>query len=831
MEPRSDRPSVSKQKELPKEQWEELKPLIRRLYLDENMTRERVTKCIVEEYDFSPTKRQFLRKISEWGFEKNVKKAERRLILLNSATDEGKFIRGRKLDKAKLDRWSRRDGISLQHHGLEDNETDNAQDIKVETEDVLALMDNLITAARDGERTLEALDDPDVEEMDIDSRMQEVTADGSEGVFNPWAIVNFDSPQLTGLFGALTIEMCDEFSLDNSSDVPNLEDLFEPPGDFSETNTTVVAGGYPLTTEIVRSDIPTGYQNLLIIPEWTTQNRPSIGLSPFPTSTTSFKALNYRLFSAKRSARLSESECRAKMRKLKKMKQADILELVDNMWTFADKYRELKKYSSAESWYRRIVTVKLLSPHRKPLETIEAYLFAVRCIARQGRYTEAQDLHLDLHKKVLCIFQSTPDHTLAILSRKVLAMLHSYHGNIRAEEMLQREILQILLNKFGLRDSKCLNTMLRLAYSLSRGGQHSSSEQLFRMILCSDTQVLGCSPPNEINRKRIFNTQTFLVKILNISGRVAEAAILLKHINETFPDLLSIENRGAFVYHYELAKTRGLQGRSDESEKILRDLLRHQYISSNKRPDIMNMLADLAEANGRRKEEISWRTKTYDLNLETFGPEHKVCLWSCQELGLCYARQELFDDAMSHFQNAISNIESQRNDGHGSPNSNVVEIQSWIVAVKIDKCMAAGFGLVDQGLFKDAILYFEQALDATIKRAQESDGAISEIFAESSEKIRRWILRTIAEESLESCRIIGMDYAAQGLFDTAILHFQHTLETARFTEQTETSYQKEVIGTLQRWIEEVGEKKAGSLSGIVTAGEPEYCGEAMQVDG
>lgn len=48
-------PSRSKRKEILKEQWEDLKPLIRRLYLDENMTREAVTKCIVQEYNFEPT--------------------------------------------------------------------------------------------------------------------------------------------------------------------------------------------------------------------------------------------------------------------------------------------------------------------------------------------------------------------------------------------------------------------------------------------------------------------------------------------------------------------------------------------------------------------------------------------------------------------------------------------------------------------------------------------------------------------------------------------------------------------------------------------------------
>jgi hypothetical protein len=62
-------------------------------------------------------KKQFLRRISEWGFEKNVKKDERRAILenLGEVANEGEFeaimLRGRRLDKAKLDRWRKSEGL------------------------------------------------------------------------------------------------------------------------------------------------------------------------------------------------------------------------------------------------------------------------------------------------------------------------------------------------------------------------------------------------------------------------------------------------------------------------------------------------------------------------------------------------------------------------------------------------------------------------------------------------------------------------------------------------------------------------------------------------
>jgi hypothetical protein len=59
-----------------------------------------------------------MRKISEWGFEKNIKRSERLAILerlgagAHAAEFETRMLRGRKLDKAKIERWKKREGLS-----------------------------------------------------------------------------------------------------------------------------------------------------------------------------------------------------------------------------------------------------------------------------------------------------------------------------------------------------------------------------------------------------------------------------------------------------------------------------------------------------------------------------------------------------------------------------------------------------------------------------------------------------------------------------------------------------------------------------------------------
>ncbi len=122
-----------------KEQWDARKEDIRRLYNVNNLPFKTVLDILRSKHDFFPTyvlpvlyhsisyivnctymetdrKRQFFRKITEWGFEKNIKKDEARAILRgltcrkNLENDGPVEVRGRDVGPAKLRRWKRRYG-------------------------------------------------------------------------------------------------------------------------------------------------------------------------------------------------------------------------------------------------------------------------------------------------------------------------------------------------------------------------------------------------------------------------------------------------------------------------------------------------------------------------------------------------------------------------------------------------------------------------------------------------------------------------------------------------------------------------------------------------
>jgi len=55
-----------------KDEWESIKPEIRRLYMKENLPFRKITAILGENYGFAPTESQFKKRVLKWGFRKNV---------------------------------------------------------------------------------------------------------------------------------------------------------------------------------------------------------------------------------------------------------------------------------------------------------------------------------------------------------------------------------------------------------------------------------------------------------------------------------------------------------------------------------------------------------------------------------------------------------------------------------------------------------------------------------------------------------------------------------------------------------------------------------------
>ena len=645
--------------------------------------------------------------------------------------------------------------------------------------------------------------------MDVDSADSRTTAADCGGFFSIWETVNIvGSPLLTGLFGALSLYECEPFSLDCSNttgpcDVQAEMDEIERSLDSKALEED--KGSSTLGT-IVRLDSSIPRPKTSFVPTWTFQDGPSIGLSPFPTPTARSNSAIYDFASPDKLLQLSEAECMAKMPEWRKMTPAGILDLAHRMWRIAHNYYQLHDFQSALIWYRRIIRLKKHKCARqlRPIDTVYACLNVIECLRHRGTYAEAETLHRGVHKKILALF---PNDEVAIMSRVTQAFLLGDFGDFEEEESIRREILQIQLSKFGPTSRKGLEAMRTLGSCLTQRKAFSQSEHLICTALQLQSQIFGHRPPENDDLMDVFVQQIDLARVLNRSGKYLEAEKLLRYIGKVIPDLISIKDKRTFFYHFELAETLRIQGRFGESKKIYQDLLDHHGASldPHNRAAIMQRLAIILEQSGRGSEAAALYKTSFDLRVEADGLEHKYPLQGCVDLGSCYVRQGLFDEAVSHYEQTISKIELLHKEGDNFLSENVEKMRGWIVEVNTDRCKANGFKYADREQFDEAILHLQHHIDKLVEiQMNHGMGPVHEAAAKGVKRVRRWISRM----EMKQCKAVGFGLADKGLFIDAMLYFQQHIEMLTVThidiaagDVGESSAKS--IERIKRWISTV----------------------------
>jgi hypothetical protein len=120
-------------REISRQQWEEMKPLIQRVYIRENKTFRQLKNILQVEYGVEPTYgslshclvvdiglhegvlteisgHQFSRKVNEWGLKKNVSGSERRKILQGPPNRSRPLLETQypRINSGKLQNWRKR---------------------------------------------------------------------------------------------------------------------------------------------------------------------------------------------------------------------------------------------------------------------------------------------------------------------------------------------------------------------------------------------------------------------------------------------------------------------------------------------------------------------------------------------------------------------------------------------------------------------------------------------------------------------------------------------------------------------------------------------------
>jgi tetratricopeptide (TPR) repeat protein len=736
----------ARRKMYPKEQWLALKPIIQRLYVDEGQTFLKVAEFLNETRGFNPTKKQFLRKVKEWGFEKNVKSEERRRILESVEGDgqlEERFLRGRRLNKAKIERWRKREGMIVGSAEPGKLGRQNVFQLLISKEGIvnenpISLMSydgtsggsgavrstspsldlrKPVEISRQGQSELLPMEQeiptqggggyPAAFHMDVGKegempdeiprytqQISSISMDQGQ-IFNPWLAANVvGSPRLTRLIGALTLDCCEDIP-DLNLPAPYLEDgeeIYDLIDPDQKACSSTVSKEVRIQRHSSKKTSPSFSFSISNLPTYILsmqhQSRmPSLlgELYPFPNSVPRRRLFSENLrtdyLMSTSSLERKELECRAKFKASKSMKPSAIIDLVNDMRSIAWRHYELEKYPESERWWRRVITSSLKVPGHDPFDILRACLWVIHCLCFQCRYKEALSLHHSIHSRIIKLVGL--EHELAMFSRQTFGYILRLLGEHEREIEIFRELLQICLCRYGTRCRDTLDTIHFLGLALEAFGQNEEAATISCIYVQLDCLISPHTPRTLIDDESALQAMSTWATCLNRQQRYEDSTTVLNAAERRFKDLMRSEGSFYQWYSGEKAEMLGFEGQLFESEAILRTILAHPPRHPNL--DIMNamrQLADLLQGTGRDEEAVPLRERAFLDYIELYGVAHKYTIWDCETLGFCYAKLGRYDDAVHHFQQTIEILALTEDGDPASRDEYTQELHGWISEVE-----------------------------------------------------------------------------------------------------------------------------------------------------
>jgi tetratricopeptide (TPR) repeat protein len=244
--------------------------------------------------------------------------------------------------------------------------------------------------------------------------------------------------------------------------------------------------------------------------------------------------------------------------------------------------------------------------------------------------------------------------------------------------------------------------MCSLASLLQRQKRFLESEQLLTiaMSLRNDRNTMLWESDSDIiafNEQEMFLEVLLLVHGLNASGSYTRSRDLLEEAKNRFSKILEIEGRLFLNYHYEVARSKRLAGELDDSEEILKDLLRRHGSSMypHRKMGIMRELAEVLDERDRLEEATIWFEREFAVLLDNVGLENPLMKSSCRRVGLCYAEMGRYDEAMLHFERMLEKVASEDSNSINNRHEYVQEINRWMVEVDGMRAAALGTAYVE----------------------------------------------------------------------------------------------------------------------------------------
>lgn len=488
------------------------------------------------------------------------------------------------------------------------------------------------------------------------------------------------SPGLTKLIGALTIEECDIPFLDLASDSLGADDI--EGSDLLDLCSSVSAQGESIISRIQSwsTSLSTSKETsqtsgkLWNLTHFTLQSE----LDPFPTSSSQSYVLQPQFFqSGLLKPTLSELECKNKLQRLKRMQDIEIIHLTETMGAIAEHYYDQDCLETAETWFRRVVRAKQLVKLYKPHQTLWACLRVISCLRYQCRYREAHQILQGLHGTIERTLAA--DDEICLQSKNLKADLLGQLGFWSEEEDVRRQILQIRLNSLGMRHQETIMALQDLGYNLNSLERHGEAQNMLETSLHFLIWMIKNVGDDSIGETDVLWSFNVLAETFNNLSRHDESENVLDFAQNLFGDVTKRDGWGSLNYHLERARTYRHQNRFENSEKILRGLLKYHLnaMTPGATMDSMKELAKVLVKTGRHREAATWRKKEYLLHVETYGLIHYFTMDCCEGVGFLYADQSRYYDGKLFFEEVIGML-ALSNEESDSRAACIQKIKTWI---------------------------------------------------------------------------------------------------------------------------------------------------------
>lgn len=437
-------------------------------------------------------------------------------------------------------------------------------------------------------------------------------------------------------------------------------------------------------------------------------------------------------------------------------------ETLGTMSSLAYEFSQQGDYEKAVKLYGYIANAKKKKYGAEDPKTLWAYVDLIHVYIDQGRYTLAEKLQKPVEA---ASSQMNPQSSLAIEIASTTAVIMFYqcrdqifNKSLRKRkyaevERLQRDILQLTLNKLGPSHPRTLKAMDHLACTLESRDRIRAVK--LRCIIV-ELMLLERSRWEASSYRHAYNSMAVLLlgaerqveERTNLKVAVFEETKLL--FGSMHPETLGAAQRlGTTYYNQDLIP---------QSETIFQQNFKNcvQILGATHPRTLKSLvyLAMISLNSGEVEKGLRYAKKFLDGDKTTLGHYHRQLLLECEDQGRALQKQKRFDEALLCHMLVMERLNHAKDS----------EEHAWYLSCCSDvgRCYRKTFR------YKDAARYYEEELKG------------------------REIISGLSEEITLQCIVaLGICYEKQGLYKVARDLFQRVVTYYTLTKGTDNDVVKE----------------------------------------